>query len=1083
MAPTSAVPLRHFLPALLAAALAPPLFAQSMGLPPATFKGPGAPPPVTPPPQSVTITKGSLAVTVNAYGVVTNVEPDGFIPTFGPRIEIVPTATAGSSGTGLPGGATAPGIVEWYGLYYELPSGDFAASACGLQQDWTTTRKPVELVGFTSGPDSATSITKVDGIEIRTSFSFAPESEDLVIGVELVNTGTVEVKEILYSREWLVNDPRATTFPPEEAMEVPAAVKGVHRILLESNNLKPGMRDRTTLALAPIGTKSLPMAVDVPLVKWTNTTWPNGLDFGATNGISFSDVENDGFIDVFTCAGRQLWRNLGGTDFKKAGNIKSLISVNEFNYGSVLFDYNNDHQADIATEPRGGCAHVLKNLGGRQFMEVGNDPTIVDVQPCNAADETNCAWDADGDGNLDVFFPTYPPSLGSSGNWFLQNLGPVGTGGEYVFHEASAAAGLDNPANVNRPEGAGIDDCDLDGDSDLYSNGTLYRNVSVPGAPLFEPMTEVGTGITHSDILDEGAGYFDYDNDGDMDLCVAFCDSLLGVRMFEALGDGTYFLTKKAIFDSYNTGLCLGLSFDDWDNDGDIDVTTSEVFRRNQFVETATRHFTVATHSINANDITDATPAWGDFDLDGDLDTALGNWASTGHMYENTLYDANTPNDQRRYVRVKPVRDSASFDEGLETEFGAVVTVRALGNADDGLVRRKICAPSNGYLNQGEYTVHLALPADPDPSDPAVDLDFEITVDFKGASNAGYLRIDRHVNPVLGDIRLATLTNREISVYRSGRVRIDGADYFPAAVPLPLTTTTGGLIKPGVNAAIPPVVGAPSSDWFVGTEISTVLASAAQRVEEVILDGQLDLAVTCGSDTGNLFVWDVTVPATPVLVSNGVINAATKLRNDRSYLPVDFTLQPNRVYRIVARVTQLRATPIAGPVVDGPFTTNGGLSFTDTAPCSGANVAAAPVDIGFVYHAIRFRAEPSSAWADLGNGLAGVSGVPSLVGNGSLAGGTNVNLDVTSGAPNGPIFWVLGTSTNSFFFAGGVVVPTFDLIVNGLTTDGSGAASLSGAWPSGVPGGFTLYVQALLADAAALHGLSFSNAIAGTAPY
>jgi len=272
MAPTSAVSLRLFLPALLAAALAPPLFAQSMGLPPATFKGPGKPPPVIPPPQTATITNGVLSVTINAFGVVTNVEPDGFLPTFGPRIEIVPTVNAGSTSTGLPGGATAPGIVEWYGLYYELPSGDFAASACGLQQDWTTTRKPIELVGFTSGPDSATTITKVDGIEIRTSFSFAPQSDELVIHVDLVNTGAVEVKDILYSREWLVNDPRATTFPPEEAMEVPPAVKGVHRILLESNNLKPGMKDGTTLALAPIGTKNLPLAVDVPLVKWTNAT-------------------------------------------------------------------------------------------------------------------------------------------------------------------------------------------------------------------------------------------------------------------------------------------------------------------------------------------------------------------------------------------------------------------------------------------------------------------------------------------------------------------------------------------------------------------------------------------------------------------------------------------------------------------------------------------------------------------------------------------------------------------------------------------------------------------------------------------
>jgi hypothetical protein len=1082
MAPTSAATFGLLLPALFAFAPPPAAHAQSMGLPTSKHSGSIPAAPVAPPPASASITNGVLTVTVNAYGVVTNVTPNGWIPTFGPRVEIVPVPNAGTAAAGGAAGAQVSGIVEWYGLYFDLPSGPVAASASGLQADWTK-RTPIERVAFTSGPDSAVAITRVGDLEIHTTFSFAPQSDHVVVSVELLNTGKFDVTDVLYTREWLTNDPRATSFPPEEAMEVPPTVAGVHRIILEANNLKPGMLDRTTFSLAPIGTKNLPAAVDVPLQRWTNTTWPNGLDFGATNGISFCDVDHDGFIDAFTCMGRQLWRDLGGTDWRRGGNVKTLIAASEFNYGSVLADYNNDQQLDIFTEPRGGCAHVLKNLGGRQFVEVGNDPNIVDVQPCNAADETNCAWDADGDGNLDVFFPTYPPSLGSTGNWFLQNLGPVGTGGEYTFHEDSAAAGLDNPPIVNRPEGAGIHDFDGDGDSDLYSNGTLYRNISVPGTPLFEPMTEVGTGIVHSDVLDEGAGFFDYDNDGDMDLCVAFCDGTLGVRMFEALGDGTYMFTKRGIFDSYNTGLCLGLSFDDWDNDGDIDVTTSEVFRRNQFVETGVRHFTLATHNINAADITDATPAWGDFDLDGDLDTALGNWASNGHLYENTLYDSSTPMDQRRYVRVKPVRDSASFDDGLETEYGAVITVHALGNSDDGLVRRKICAPSNGYLNQGEYTVHLALPPDPDPSDPDVDLDFEVTVDFKGASGAGFLRVDRHVNPVLGDLRLATLTNREISVYRSGRVRIDGADYLPAIPPLPLTTTTGGLLAPGVNSAIAPVVGAPSSDWFVGTEIATSGSSAPQRIEEVILDGQLDAAVTCGNATGNLFVWDVTTPANPVLVSDGVVDRSTKSRNDRSFLPIDVTLLPNRVYRVVARVTQLRATPIVGPVVDGAFTTNGGLTFQDTAPCSGAAVVGAAVDSLNVYLAVRFRDEPSSAWADLGHGLAGVSGIPALAGTGTLTGGSNVSLDVTLGAPNAPLFYVIGTSTNSFAFKGGVLVPTFDVIVNGLVTDGSGASSLSGTWPTGVAGGFTFYTQALIVDATAIHGLAFTNAIAGTAPY
>src|SRR5262249_24613486 len=160
-----------------------------------------------------------------------------------------------------------------------------------------------------------------------------------------------------------------------------------------------------------------------------------------------------------------------------------------------------------------------------------------------------------------------------------------------------------------------------------------------------------------------------------------------------------------------------------------------------------------------------------------------------------------------------------------------------------------------------------------------------------------------------------------------------------------------------------------------------------------------------------------------------------------------------------------------------------GLSISDATPCSGTGVVGATVDPANVYLAVRFRDEPASAWADLGNGLAGASGIPAFAGTGTLVGGSNVSLDVTLGAPNAPIYYVLGTSTNSFAFDGGILVPTFDVIVSGLTTDGAGASSLSGTWPAGIPGGFTLYAQALIVDAVAIHGLAFTNAIVGTTPY
>jgi hypothetical protein len=227
----------------------------------------------------------------------------------------------------------------------------------------------------------------------------------------------------------------------------------------------------------------------------------------------------------------------------------------------------------------------------------------------------------------------------------------------------------------------------------------------------------------------------------------------------------------------------------------------------------------------------------------------------------------------------------------------------------------------------------------------------------------------------------------------------------------------------------------------------------------------------------------VTVPTAPILVAGGEQSLKTRVRNDRTFLPFDLTLEPNHVYRIVATVTTLRDTPITGPVVNGPVTTNGGLSFQDATPCTGAGAAAALVDAGHVYLALRFRDEPQGSWADFGHALAGSNGDPQLVGTGDLVAGSATSLDLTNGPFNAPLWFVVGGSTSHLPFAGGEIVPSLDLILGGLTTDATGAFSFNGNWPTGVPAGTTLYFQALMVDAGAAKGFAISNAIEAVAAY
>jgi hypothetical protein len=854
------------------------------------------------------------------------------------------------------------------------------------------------------------------------------------------------------------------------AIAIVAAAGGLALVL--------GSWSRVSARLAPTP------SVDVPLRLFRSPNFPDGFDLGVTNGVSFGDSDHDGWVDILSVEGRRIWRNLNGKDFEEAGNLRDVESGDFYN--GCLADYDDDNLPDIGTEPRNCYMNLLHNEGGNQYIDVGSDPAIVDVQPWGFA-ETLCIADVDGDGHVDLFLPCYPPwewsGSGYDGNQFLQNLGPVGPGGATAFHLDTEAANLTNPHGVRKPEGAGFVDVDADGDSDLYSNGTLYRNVSVPGTPLFEPMTKRGSGIIHSELNDEGAGFFDYDMDGDFDLCVAFSDGLFGAHMFEARGDGTWFITDTSTFDSLDPFLADCLSFEDWDNDGDVDVVVNKVFYRNQYMETGDRRFTIATKQIDDRYLHIPIVAWCDFDRDGDLDAAIGDKPQNGHFFENVLYDSTTPQSERRYLRVKAVCDSADHDEGLEKEWGAIVSVHPLGAADDGKRRVKTVSSAAGYLNQNEYTLHFALPADPDPGDPAVDLDFELSVDFKGASSQGTARVDRHVNPILGDLRLAELDDREIVVYRSGRVRIDGCDLLPPRSMAPLTTLNGGLILAPIDAPIAEPVAPPESDWLVGTEISTANATESMQIEEVLVDGTLAAAVDCGGTRANLWVWDVTDPAAPTLARGGEHSYPRSFRNSRSNYGIDATLEPGRTYRIVARMSTLRATPITGPIVQGPITTHGGLSFQDSTPCDGAGVAAAPLDPGAIYLSARVRTDPLGHWVDLGHATAGSHGAPTLAGLGDLDPDSAFTLTLRHAHPRSPVILVLGFNADCLPIAGSVLVPSLDAILVLGLSDPKGTASFTGLVNGDALPNQTFYSQCAILDPSAPAKLAFSNALAGITPW
>ncbi|HUC33366.1 MAG TPA: VCBS repeat-containing protein, partial [Ilumatobacteraceae bacterium] len=122
------------------------------------------------------------------------------------------------------------------------------------------------------------------------------------------------------------------------------------------------------------------------------------------------------------------------------------------------------------------------------------------------------------------------------------------------------------------------------------------------------------------------------------------------------------------------------------------------------------------------------------------------------------------------------------------------------------------------------------------------------------------------------------------------------------------------------------------------------------------------------------------------------------------------------------------------------------------------------------------------AWTDLGSGLAGVAGIPSLVGTGPLTAGSAGSLTLSNAAPSSVCALFVSLSSAPAPFKCGTLVPVPVALQLTLVTNGSGALPLAwGAWPSGLSGA-SLYFQYAIADGAAVCGTSLSNALRADVP-
>ena len=303
----------------------------------------------------------------------------------------------------------------------------------------------------------------------------------------------------------------------------------------------------------------------------------------ASGGAVVDDFDGDGDFDIVTssidpCASMQFWRNDGSGRFSEDGAAAGLQGQRG-GLNLTHADYDNDGDHDLLVL-RGGWFGSTGRL--RNSLLRNDDGRFVDVTrgaglEAPAFPTQVAAWaDYDTDGDLDLFVGNEADDAGRAyPSQLFRNEGD----GRFV--DVAAAAGVTNDRMC---KGASWGDYDDDGDPDLYVSNLgpnrLYRN---EGDGRFVDVAET-LGVTEPAQRSFPTWFFDYDNDGDLDLFVADYGAPLDAVAAHYLGlevetghprlyrnDAGRFQDVSAAVGLDLPALPMGANFGDLDNDGFLD--------------------------------------------------------------------------------------------------------------------------------------------------------------------------------------------------------------------------------------------------------------------------------------------------------------------------------------------------------------------------------------------------------------------------------------------------------------------------------------------------------------------------------
>jgi hypothetical protein len=420
-------------------------------------------------------------------------------------------------------------------------------------------------------------------------------------------------------------------------------------------------------------------ASEYPLPRFDNVAREARVDvFGLSGGAILDDFDDDGRLDLMISHlglkdQTRLLRNRGDGTFedrtRQAGIVGEVGGLN-----MVSTDYNNDGRVDVLIL-RGGWMgsegnfplSLLRNDGNGRFSDVTVAAGLLRFAPTQTA-----AWlDYDGDGWLDLFVGNESSTASPHNPCALFRNNGNGT-----FTNVAREAGVDIEAFV---KGVSAGDYDNDGRPDLYLSvhggaNILFHNdgpARVEGErPVWRFSDRAAAAGVTQPLASFGTFFFDYDNDGWLDLFAAGYSIMamaadvtadrLGLpndgergRLYHNEGNGSFKdVTREAGL--YRVVPAMGLNFGDLDNDGFLDIyqgtgnpDLASIVGSRMFRNADGRRFQDVTSAGNFGHLQKGHAiCFGDVDNDGDQDVfaQMGGALLTDNAYSALYRNPGHPN-------------------------------------------------------------------------------------------------------------------------------------------------------------------------------------------------------------------------------------------------------------------------------------------------------------------------------------------------------------------------------------------------------------------------------------------------------